>query len=479
MTKLKIGYAGIAYATYFAEENDQYNRAIRGLESLAASLDFELVAIPYGMTSPELVDRAVAELKAAEVDFLLLQAASCGDGEAIIALSQVAPRMGIWSTPDPHQEGGIQIHGVVMLNQYSSIIKRYLRHEEIDYKWFFGHVETPAFQRRFSITVRALKAVKAMSTARVGWIGGLSPGFLDMAFDAGKLKRRLGGAHVVAHELAEVVALAKAIDEGAALAVAADVTAAGSEVRVTSSNMVKGSRLYLALKEMAARHNYTALAVECWPQIQVQYEIAPCMSYSWLGSEDGMAVSCEGDVMGALSMQLLNELTAAHGSSTLLDMTAMDFEADTMLMWHCGVSPRHFANKDGIKWVDHPTLGRKMPDGPYGVTGDQVFGAQETSITYIGDSGDTLLVLRSDIVERDVKGFDGTRGWFTRFELNQAPIDLNDLMNTIIVRGHEHHFAVGQGNVTNELMECAAWWKMRLIEPVPFRDYLQVEGVNC
>lgn len=479
MGKLRIGYAGVAFATYFAEENDQYGRAIRGLETLAQELDFELVVIPYGLTDQTLVERAAAELKAADLDFLLLEAATCAAGDAIITLSRVAPRLGIWATPDPAQEGGIQIHGVVMLNQYSSIIKRYLRHEKIDYKWFFGHAETEAFRQRFGITVRALQAIKALSQARVGWIGGLSPGFYDMEFDAGKLKRRLGGAHVVAHELAELVALAREMDERQATAVAADVTAAGSEVRVTSEHLVKGSRVYLALKELAARHNYSCLAVECWPQFQVQYDIAPCMSYSWLGSEDGIAVSCEGDVMGALSMQLLNELTDAHGSATLLDMTAMDFEAGTMLMWHCGVSPRHFANADGIKWVDHPTLGRKMPDGPYGVTGDQVFGAQETSITYIGDSGETLLVIRAEIVEREVRGFDGTRGWFTRFELNQDEIALWDLMNTIIVRGAEHHFAVGQGNVTDELMECAAWWQMRLIEPVPYRDYLQVEGVNC
>jgi hypothetical protein len=208
------------------------------------------------------------------------------------------------------------------------------------------------------------------------------------------------------------------------------------------------------------------------------YNMVPCMAYSWLGSEDGMAVSCEGDVLGALSMQLLNELIDVPGSSTLLDMTALDPDSGTMLMWHCGVSPRHFSNDDGIRWVNHVTLGRKAEDGPYGVAGDQVFAPQETTITYIGDSGDTLLVLRSAVVERDVDGYDGTRGWFSRFELNQEPIELWDLINTLTVRGHEHHYAVGQGDVTTELMEVAAWLKMRTIERVPYRDYLQIEGVN-
>ena len=53
-----------------------------------------------------------------------------------------------------------------------------------------------------------------------------------------------------------------------------------------------------------------------------------------------------------------------------------------------------------------------------------------------------------------------------------------ELINTLTVRGHEHHYAVGQGDVTSELMEFAAWKGMRLIERVPYVDYLQIEGVN-
>ena len=76
------------------------------------------------------------------------------------------------------------------------------------------------------------------------------------------------------------------------------------------------------------------------------------------------------------------------------------------------------------------------------------------------------------------KGFDGTRGWFAEFELNKQKISLMDLINTLTVRGHEHHFAVGQGDVTDELMEFAAWKGMRLIEQIPQANYLQLEGVN-
>jgi L-fucose isomerase-like protein len=478
MQKLRLGYAGVAISSYFAEEHHQYQRAINGLEALSKEWGFELVPIRHGLLDGEMAERAASELAAQKVDFLLLQNAACSMGEQLIPLSKAAPRLGLWATPDPEQEGEIRIHSVVSMSQYASILKRYLRHHEVPFKWFYGHVEEPAFQHRLGITVRALTAIKNLGAAKIGWIGGLSPGFHDLVFDERKIEARLGGTRVFAHELAEVIALAKSLQEKEVMALVGDIKAAASEVRVSDEALGKGGRVYLALKELAQRNGYSALAVECWPKFQAMYDLAPCMAYSWLGSEDGMAVACEGDVLGALSMLLLNLLTGKEGSSTLLDMTALDPEAGMMLMWHCGVSPRHFANAEGIKWVDHTTLGRNADDGPYGVSADLVFGAQETTVTYIGDSGGTLLVLHSQVVERQVKGFDGTRGWFTQFELNQEPIDLWDLINTLTVRGHEHHYAVGQGDVTSELLEVAAWLKMHPIEKIPYRDYLQREGVN-
>lgn len=479
MEKLKVGYAGVAIAPYFAEEHNQYERAINGLEALAQRWSFELVPIRHGLLNGEQAEQATRELIDKKIDFLMLENAACSMGEQLVPLSKAAPRLGLWATPDPKMEGDIQIHSVVSMSQYASILKRHLRHYDVPYKWFYGHVEDERFQKRLGITIRALTTIKNMAQAKVGWIGGLSPGFYDMIFDERQLEARFG-TRVFAHELGEVVALAKTYDDNQAVAVAGAMKAGASEVRVADAAMLKGSRVYMALKDIAERNGYSAMAVECWPKFQAMYGVAPCLAYSWLGSEDGMAVACEGDVLGAMSMLLLNYLSGKHGSSTLLDMTALDPDAGTLLMWHCGVSPRHFANKDGIKWVNHTTLGRKTPEGThYGVAGDQVFGAQETTVTYVGDNAKTLLVLRSQIVERDVKGFDGTRGWFTQFELNQEPIDLWDLINTLTVRGHEHHYAVGQGDVTNELLEVAAWLKMSTIKRVPLRDYAQLDGVNC
>lgn len=476
--KLRVGYIGTSISSYFAGEYNQRPRAIAGLEKLSGELDFELIAVHEEVMTEAGSIRAAAYLREAQIDFLLLQTAACSMGEQLLPLVKAAPRLGLWATPDPEQDGEIKIHSVVSMSHFASILKRYLKHEHIPFKWFYGHVESEQFQDRFAVTIRALTAVLNIERARIGWIGNLSPGFNDMIFDERLLRSRLGIA-VLPHELAELVQRAKAYDPAPVRATVKEIKSAASEITVTEDSAFdRVTRLYLAMRDLAAEFDYDALAVQCWPNFQPLYRVAPCMAYSWLGSEDGIAVSCEGDVLGAASMYLLNVLCGRQGSSTLLDMTALDPATNAMLMWHCGVSPRHFANDDGIKWVDHVTLGRKGDDGPYGVAGDQVFAPQQTTVSYIGDDGASLLVVRADIIEHAKKGFDGTRGWFAEFELNKKPVSLMDLINTLTVRGHEHHFAVGQGDVTDELMEFAAWNGMRLIKHVPQAAYLQLEGVN-
>ena len=219
------------------------------------------------------------------------------------------------------------------------------------------------------------------------------------------------------------------------------------------------------------------MAVQCWSQFQELYGIVPCMAYSWMGSEDGVAVSCEGDVQGSISMLLLNYLSNSNQSSTLLDLATFDDDSDSVLMWHCGVTPRHFANDDGIKWVDHSTLGRKT-DKKFGIAGDQIFKPQATTTTYLGNNCERILIINSEIFEHTNKGYDGTRGWFKNIYLNREKISSRDLINTLNVMGHEHHYAVSQGNLSKELLELASWNDLKLVKKIKMVDYLSPFDTN-
>ena len=476
--RLKVGYVGVSITPYFAEKYRVRENAIAALRGLSQELDFDLVAIERPIHSLEQAQEAAREIKAAGVDFLLLQNAACSMGEQLHPFIDAAPKLGLWSVPDPQRDGPVQLHSMVSMSHYASLIKSYFKDREIPFKWFFGNPEQEKFATRFAVTVKALRAEKNLRAARVGWIGGVSPGFDGMLPDDAGMQANLG-LTIEEMDLAGIVKRAEAMDANRVETAAAMIRGVAREVSLSDpASFERVTRFYLALLDTSEEMQLDTMAVQCWSTIQELYNIAPCMAYSWLGSDHNFPVSCEGDVLGAISMYMLNLISGKEGSSTLLDLASLDPDRQAVQMWHCGVTPRHFANSDGIAWVDHVTLGRNGTDGPYGVSGDQIFAPQPVTISYLNEDAKQLLVLGSDVVDHPDAGYDGTRGWVSNLTMNGQKIDIWDLINTLTVKGVQHHFAMGQGDMSNELMELAAWTRMQLIQPVPYADHVQIDGVN-
>ena len=467
---LKIGFVGTAISPYYAEEQEVRKNSEVHLKKILENFDVELISFHKTIFSKD--DSVEAEnLLKNKVDFLLIQTSSCSSGEQLYPLCNISSKIGVWAVPDIEKEGGVKLHSLVSTSHYLGIIKKTLSKRKIKTKWFYNYADTDEFKNKFLITVKSLIAQKKLNQSRIGLIGGISPGFDNMIVDNDKIKQNIGTI-IDEATILELVDKAKNFKQSIIDEEIKKIKNAATDITVSDDDSFnKVTRVYFALKQMREENNWDSLAVQCWSQFQELYGIAPCMAYGWMGSEDGIAVSCEGDVQGAISMLLLNYISNTEKSSTLLDLATFDREADAVLMWHCGVSPRHFANEDGIKWVDHSTLGRKT-EKKYGVAGDQVFQAQSSTTTYLGNNAERLLVLNSEIFNHTNKGYDGTRGWFKETKLNRLNISSENLINTLNMIGHEHHYAVGQGDHSKELLEFAAWNDLKLIDEIPLVDYI-------
>ena len=467
---LKIGFVGTAISPYYAEEQEVRKNSEDHLKKILENFDVELISFHKTIFSKD--DSVEAEnLLKNKVDFLLIQTSSCSSGEQLYPLCNISSKIGVWAVPDIEKEGGVKLHSLVSTSHYLGIIKKTLSERKIKTKWFYNYADTDEFKNKFLITVKSLIAQKKLKQSRIGLIGGISPGFDNMIVDNDKIKQNIGTI-IDEATILELVDKAKNFKQSIIDEEIKKIKNAATDITVSDNDSFnKVTRVYFALKQMREENNWDSLAVQCWSQFQELYGIAPCMAYGWMGSEDGIAVSCEGDVQGAISMLLLNYISNTEKSSTLLDLATFDRKADAVLMWHCGVSPRHFANEDGIKWVDHSTLGRKT-EKKYGVAGDQVFQAQSSTTTYLGNNAERLLVLNSEIFNHTNKGYDGTRGWFKETKLNRLNISAENLINTLNMIGHEHHYAVGQGDHSKELLEFAAWNDLKLIDEIPLVDYI-------
>jgi L-fucose isomerase-like protein len=235
--------------------------------------------------------------------------------------------------------------------------------------------------------------------------------------------------------------------------------------------MRSSAAVYLALRDLAAEYTYDALAVSDWPVFQNVMKIHPGMAFSWLDEQDRVPVASEGDVLGAISMLMMNEANA--GQSLLLDMNDLDFEREAVLMWHCGGSPLGFADTQGVSWKNHSTLGRKTDAPPMGAVADYRFKPQLATLLRLGHDGKSLLAFDAEIIDSPHSGYEGSRGWLSHFQFDGQALKLADLVNTVMVEGIEHHFILGSGHQMAVFMEVAAWLNISVVRPVVYRDYLQ------
>jgi len=467
---LRIGYVATAISPYYSEEQKIRKKSEGHLKILLKDYDVELLSFQKTIFTKEDSEEAEKYFQN-KIDFLLLQTSSCSAGDQLYPLCNIVNKIGLWAVPDYEKEGDVKLHSLVSVSHYLGIIKKNLNHKNIKTKWFYNYADTDEFKNKFLITINSLIAQKKIKQSKIGFVGGISPGFDNMIVDKEKIKKNIG-TKIEEATIKELVDKAKNFNQTKIDEEIKKIKNVATKIEVSNEDSFnRVTRVYFALKKMKEENNWDALAVQCWSQFQELYDIAPCMAYGWMGSEDGVAVSCEGDVQGAISMLLLNYISDSKKSSTLLDLATFDTDADAVLMWHCGVSPRHFANEDGIKWVDHSTLGRKT-DRKYGIAGDQVFKPQSSTTTYLGNNAERILILNSEIFNHNNKGFDGTRGWFKETKLNRKDISAENLINTLNIIGHEHHYAVSQGDQSKELLEFAAWNDLKLVDEIPLVDYI-------
>jgi len=176
----RIGYVGVSIAPYYAEKYRVRETAIDALQAQSDALGYDLVAISRPIHSGEDAEAAARELKDQRIDFLMIQNAACSAGEQLYPLLDVAPRVGLWSVPDPSFDGPVQLSSLVSMSHFASLIKTVVKDRDIPYKWFYGNPDSERFRERFAVTARALRAVVGLEQSRIGWIGGISPGFDGM-----------------------------------------------------------------------------------------------------------------------------------------------------------------------------------------------------------------------------------------------------------------------------------------------------------
>ena len=453
--KLTIGLIRASLPSYFPEKYDVWSRAQTALAKLCEEESATLFVAPDIPMDAQDTHKALDACTAAGADFILLLHGGFSMGDVARTIAAAPVKAGFWSVPEPVRTGDIQLNNFVSLNMSLSIARQVRQLKKNPVQWYHGAPESPALLTRMRTTIKALNAVKALSQARIGVIGGLAMTFYNMEVSTNALRSSIG-CEVANHDMHELTQRMDAIEQPRVDKELALIQSAAKVVGVSDSQMALQARAVLAMHDISTENNYAALAVSDWPALQTYPGMHPGAAFSWLEEKYNIPVASEGDVLGAVTQLVAKSISGRVGY--LLDMTEPDLDTGQLLVWHGGGGPLFHADSQGVRWVNHPMIGRGTEQGPiYGAISDMVFKDGPVSLFRVARDASALFQINCTVAGRDPNGFDGVRGWLEQFSMQGQALSLEDVVNTVMAHGLEHHFILIPSDLSDVLTEFGSW----------------------
>ena len=478
MAKLKIGIASCVQLSFWGSSRNLFrSRYLGEMEALAKELDFELLVWCDDIIEEKDGAAACEFFNREEADFTLLQCTTFPGGKVILPFAPSRSPLGLWAISECTEDGAIPLNSFCGVNMLSSILGQYMDSKR-PVKWFYGESGSALFLERFKVTLGALRGIKKLKGSRVALVGGIAPGFTDMAFDERKSLARLGAYVDRLPEYGDIKEMALSYRQEEIAPVIegflGDPVCADCKGRVLE-DMDATARLYKAFEDLIIRNGYDAIAIGCWPKYRRDFGVVVCGVIGRL-LEKGYMAACEGDVDSMLSMLMLSGISGGN-MPMLMDLSDLDFSDNSALFWHCGSAPRRFADERGMSLGCHYKSGRNVPGAdstPVGTVNDMYFKAGPVTIARFTWEYERLLLLTGEFFDKGQdRGFDGSRGWMRNFLVAGKSADARDLANTVLCSRFQHHYPIIAGNYHNEVMEAAAWLGIAPLEPIKYESYLQ------
>lgn len=476
MSKLTIAVAGVWYDCFDEDlARKLYQESVTALRTLGEAQGFEIIAAPDVTNDVATCVAFRDQLRTAEIDMLLLQSCTFAAGEIVAAFADLGVPLGLWGMPEPETTGGpLRLNSLCGVNLYAGILGTYLAERDVRFKWYFGAVEGDLFRKRFDTTIRALHAIKALDGSKFANVGGTPEGYYDVYWNDGRLRSKFD-ITVDRHELTELLAKADALPAAEVEKVAKEIQSEVPAEGISDDEFAKLARVYITFERLIEENGYTGVGIACWPHFQAAYGLTACTTLGRL-NEKGYVAACEGDVPSAVSMAILKAMGGDR--PVLMDLSALDPEDDSILLWHCGVG--HPCWTENCIQCRHTIIDAPRDDGTAGpapAAFDMVLKPTPFTLMRLTDGGNRLLLATGETLGDKKPSARGTRGWAGNFKIKgEEPVTALEFANTVLVNGFEHHFPLAMGNLSEAALEFAAWKDIVPLERIPYKAYLQRRG---
>ncbi|GKX31636.1 fucose isomerase [Vallitalea longa] len=473
MKKLRIGLVGLMHKNFTGDKVGIYNRSKEEMIELGKKMDFDIVCVEEGIYNDQEAESAYSYLKEEKIDFIMIQSSAFNSGTIIPILAKLNIPIGLWAVKEPTKSGPLPINSFCAMNMNASIIGQYLNEYDLPFKWFFGYTDDELFIERFKITVKALTAIKNVKEAKIALVGGIANGFDNQYFDERKLQKKFGVKLYRNHEFSEIKNRMLSYEDKDVKDLMEEILQDSCSCNsLAKEKLNKNARLIKAVVDFKEDNGYDGIALSCWPKFRIELDMVSCAAIGRL-NQLYFTTACEGDVYGLITMMMMRYMN--DKPSLLMDLSDFDEKDESVLFWHCGLGCNNVAYNGEVKLASHcnpgPWSGKGLKENA--PVADMIFAKQKGTVARFTKDGEEMFLLTGDFNQPEKPSFDGSRGWMSNLKLNENPIKVRDLVETIMVRYQPHHYALAFNDLGAEMMEVAAWLNIKPMKKVAYKHYLQ------
>jgi len=322
-------------------------------------------------------------------------------------------------------------------------------------------VQSKTFDKGFQDFIRTANAVKAVKTARVGQIGTRPERFQSVMVNEPELLERFG-IEVVPTSIVDLKLRMDKILSGRPEEYEATVEYIRrdfTDKTEEKDSISKIAAMKCAIKEWANEREVNSIAIQCWDALQAVTQVYPCFVNALLADE-GLPAACETDVLGAVSVSMLQAAGLGKSPAFLADLTTRHPDnPNAELLWHCGNFPPSLAKDEKI-------IGQQT-EGPYDGAGRWQIDGEKITIAKMDGMGGKYFLLMGHAQETDGPSNAGTYMW--------AQFDNWPKWERKIIYGpYIHHVGVIKGQYAPALYDACRY--IEGLEPDPVEpDKQQLE----
>ncbi|KUO48896.1 MAG: hypothetical protein APF76_09610 [Desulfitibacter sp. BRH_c19] len=444
MTKIKVAYLPIGRVSFHMESaSDVFQKSCNMLKEIFADIQMPKDVL----TSPEVLSQYIESTH--KPDLVIFQNTTFADSAfAAEVVRRLDCHILLWTVMEPVIDGGrLRLNSLTGAFSAGNLFLGQGR--KFDY--ILGAPGEEKVAKKIKVVVSAIKLKNSLREITVGVVGTAPGGFyFANALDTDIL--RVIGARLENIEAREIINKAKALKEEEFQGHIDELKNTLKNIEVIpNENIERYARLSVAYTRFVEDNGINVLASRCWPDFFVEYEAPVCGVLSSL-TDKGVVSSCEGDVYGAVSMYILKELTSI--SSYFGDPVSIDETKNTITFWHCGAGACSLARTDtGARAGVHPN--RKI--GP-----TMEFGLRPGRVTVMrlgrSEDGTFRIFLMGGEALDEPKQFLGTS------VVIKTDNNASQIINSAVQAGWEPHFAIGYGDVREEIIVLGKLLNIDVIE---------------